>query len=318
MLQQTRVETVVPYWETFLARFPTVEALAAAPVDDVLAAWAGLGYYRRARLLHVGAQAVAARGAFPDDVAGLREVPGIGPYTAGALASIAFGRRAALVDGNVERVLARRFGVDLDVRSPEGRRLVWRIAEALVPDDAPGDFNQALMELGATVCTPRRPRCGDCPIARGCVARTEDRAEALPILPARRAPQALALGALVALRGRGASAKVLLGQRRAEGRFGGLWEPPTLGLTEGDGQGVLAPEAAAALGFEGRAVGSFVHVLSHRRLDVTVYVGAARVPRGGPEPFAPYATFAFCSRDELAARGASRLAQRALELAGFV
>src|SRR5215470_3894591 len=179
MLQQTRVATVIPYWERWMARFPTVSALAEAPLDDVLAAWAGLGYYSRARNLHAGAQAVGTRfgGALPSCAAELREVPGIGPYTAGAIASIAFGERAPLVDGNVARVLARVFAIEHDIKSTAGSKALWAAAgelmNALPTGAAPGDLNQGLMELGATICAATQPRCLVCPLARDCdAART--------------------------------------------------------------------------------------------------------------------------------------------------
>src|SRR5690242_17796950 len=153
MLQQTRVDTVMPYFERFLARFPTPLALAEAPEDQVLAAWSGLGYYRRARMLHAGARVVADRAKMPRDREGLLELPGVGRYTAGAIASIAFEEPVGLVDGNVARVLARIFVLEDDMRRA-GMRRAEELAESLVPKDAPGDWNQALMELGATVCTP--------------------------------------------------------------------------------------------------------------------------------------------------------------------
>src|SRR5262252_5130629 len=163
MLQQTRVQAVIPYWEKWMARFPTVAALAGAPLDDVLAAWAGLGYYTRARNLWSGARAVVERmgGALPGRASELREVPGIGPYTAGAIASIAFGERAPLVDGNVARVLARVFAIPHDIKSTAGQRALWtragELMAALPADAAPGDLNQGLMELGATLCSPTTP-----------------------------------------------------------------------------------------------------------------------------------------------------------------
>ena len=172
MLQQTRVETVIPYWERFLARFPDVEALATADADDVIACWAGLGYYSRARNLHRAAQIVVERhaGRLPADVELLRELPGVGRYTAGAVASIAFDRPAPIVDGNVARVLARLFGIAADVRSRAVQERLWREAEELARGEDPGALNQALMELGAMVCTPRAPRCADCPWSRRCAA----------------------------------------------------------------------------------------------------------------------------------------------------
>jgi A/G-specific adenine glycosylase len=173
MLQQTRVETVVPYYGRFLERFPTVRALAIAREDDVLAAWSGLGYYRRARGLHAAAAIVARdhAGSLPDDRDSLRALPGIGDYTAAAIQSIAFGRVAAAVDGNVVRVLARIHGLSGRRDSPGLKRDVTALAETLARGPAPGDWTQALMELGATVCLPRDPRCGECPVASRCVAR---------------------------------------------------------------------------------------------------------------------------------------------------
>ena len=163
MAQQTRLETMRPYWERWMARFPTVRALARAPLDNVLALWAGLGYYRRARNLHAAARVIVERhgGVFPDDAEAIAALPGIGRYTTGAIASIAFGRRLPVLDGNVRRVLARLSGETADAA-------LWARAEELVPADAPGDFNQGLMDLGATVCAPRTPRCGGCPMKGFC------------------------------------------------------------------------------------------------------------------------------------------------------
>lgn len=165
MLQQTRVEVAGPYFERFLARFPDVESLAVAELDDVLALWSGLGYYRRARQLHAAARQIAGSGeGFPSTVAGLLELPGVGPYTAAAVASIAFDVAVPAVDGNVERVAARLIALEDDPRTAAGRREITALAGRLVDPRRPGDSNQALMELGATVCTPRRPRCSACPL----------------------------------------------------------------------------------------------------------------------------------------------------------
>ncbi len=226
MLQQTQVSTVVPYYEKFLKRFPTVMTLAEAPVDEVLRLWAGLGYYARARHLHRAAKAVAEKygGRFPDTVDGLRCLPGVGDYTAGAIASIAFGRRAAIVDGNVARVLARLFAIEDDVRAGPGRERAWRVAEALTPIKRCGAFNEALMELGATVCLPRdTPRCEACPLAGECRAFGTARVAELPAA-ARRAeirPETHVVAAL-------ARGNRWLALRRPEGGlWGGLWELPT-------------------------------------------------------------------------------------------
>ena len=264
MLQQTRVATVIPYWERWMARFPTVAALAAAPLDDVLAAWAGLGYYSRARNLHRGAQAVA--GALPRRASELRAVPGIGPYTAGAIASIAFGERAPLVDGNVARVLARVFAVELDVKSTAGGKALWAHAGALMDalpgDAAPGELNQGLMELGATVCTPAAPRCLACPLAARCAAARAGRQDELPIVRARKPERELPLveRTLVWIAARG---RIVLARRRPGGLFGGLWELPDR-------------ELAARLGarLARAAVAHHDQTLTHRRLRVDVIRGA--------------------------------------------
>ncbi len=275
MLQQTRVATVIPYWERWMARFPDVRALAAAPLDDVLAAWAGLGYYSRARNLHRGAQRVAeGGGALPGDAAGLRAVPGIGPYTAGAIASIAYGERAPLVDGNVARVLARIFAVEHDVKSSIGQRTLWQLAgtlmDALPRDAAPGDLNQGLMELGATVCTPRAPACIGCPAASACAAHRDDRTDALPTMPARRRADELPVLAQIALwvaRGD----EVLLARRRPDGLYGGLWELPA-GATLAAARRALGAGAAAT---PGEPLFTEEQQLTHRRVRVDVV--AARV-----------------------------------------
>src|ERR1700678_2232545 len=184
MLQQTRVDTVIPYFQAFIRAYPTLDDLARAPEQGVLSLWSGLGYYRRARLLHAAARRVAAEhgGRLPSEVAELRTLEGIGAYTAGAIASIAFKRRAALVDGNVARVLARLFAVEQDVKSAAGAAHMWRLAEDLLPDGDrdPGDWNQSLMELGATVCVPREPKCDACPVRDLCLARERGIAGRLP------------------------------------------------------------------------------------------------------------------------------------------
>ena len=264
MLQQTRVETVIPYYERFLARFPTAMALAEAPPDDVLAAWSGLGYYRRARLLLEGARVVASRGGVvPGERDGLLEVPGIGRYTAGAIASIAFGQPVGLVDGNVARVLARLFAIEADMRK-RGMRVAEALADEIVSKRDPGGWNQALMELGATVCTPRAPACDRCPLASVCKALAQGRVAELPVLSAKTPPVAKRMQAVVATRDEDGA--VLLARRRPELLFGGLWEPPSI---EG------GPKARAELaewlpiGKLARA-GAVEHVLSHRKLTIDV------------------------------------------------
>jgi len=215
MLQQTQVATVVPYYLRFLDRFADVRALAAASEEDVLRLWSGLGYYARGRNLHAAAKAVAAMGGFPRTPDALRELPGIGRSTAAAIAVFAFGRRAAILDGNVKRVLARRFGVS-------GEAAQWALAERLLPRSGLRTYTQALMDLGATLCTRTRPDCAACPVARGCVARHEGRIAELPAprprkaLPLRRATWYVHVDA----------GRVLLERRPSKGLWGGLWTFP--------------------------------------------------------------------------------------------
>jgi len=271
MLQQTRVQTVIPYWERWMHKFPTVRALADAPLDDVLAAWAGLGYYSRARNLHKGAQAVREAG-LPPSAAELREVPGIGPYTAGAIASIAFGQRAPLVDGNVARVLARVFGIDHDIKSTAGGKALWQRAgelmTALPARHAPGSLNQGLMELGATSCTPTGPRCLVCPLSAMCVAAREGRQDELPVVAKRKKESELPVLARAALWLQDGD-QLVLARRAPQGLFGGLWELP---------QGDDRLEVAGALGVtrvDDAAVAYHDQTLSHRRLRIAVFRGSA-------------------------------------------
>lgn len=273
MLQQTQVATTVPYYRRFLRQFPTIHRLAAAPPDEVLAAWAGLGYYRRARSLHAAAVQVVRdhRGKVPDDPAAFGSLPGVGRYTAGAVLSIAFDRPLPVLDGNVARVLSRRFGLEHSVRDPAGARVLWGMAEALVPMRDPGAWNQALMELGAIVCLPRAPRCGDCPIARGCVARREGRVEALPPAPPRRAPERVRRAiALLEWRGRWVVA------RRSGALLDRLWEPPGVELADGEDAGAGLRSRLLALGLRARVsdTGKRVrHTITHRRIEVQVWHG---------------------------------------------
>ncbi|HUM01812.1 MAG TPA: A/G-specific adenine glycosylase [Thermoanaerobaculia bacterium] len=200
MLQQTTVATVAPRWKRFLARFPTVEALGRAPEREVLAAWAGLGYYARARNLRRAARAVARAGAFPRTLDGWSALPGVGPYTAAAVASICFRVPAAVVDGNVARVLARVHALCLDPKSAAGKRRIRAAADATLVSSSPGDSNQALMELGATICTPRAPRCELCPIRAGCLGRQTGKPESFPKTSKTREPRTVHLVAGLAFR----------------------------------------------------------------------------------------------------------------------
>jgi len=314
MLQQTRVDTVIPYYQRFLGRFPNVMSLASAPLDDVLRHWQGLGYYRRARQLHEAAGQVVAdhEGVFPDTVAGLRALSGVGPYTAGAVASIAFDAPAPLVDGNVARVLSRRFGIWDDIKHGRTQKELWRLAGDLVKQAAsPGAFNQALMELGATVCTPRRPKCVDCPLATDCVARVEDVTDRLPVVGAKKAPRRVRLVAAVVTHDK--TERVLLAQRQADGLFGGLWEPP---MVEGEDLETTRRQLGrlgAPPSVELMEVGEVTHLLTHRRLDVTVArARASRAHRLRRRPSEPYVQLRWVRPDEVAL---STLARRVLSAA---
>ena len=275
MLQQTTVEAVKSYFGTFVEKWPTVEALASAPAEDVMNAWAGLGYYSRARNLKACADLVARRGGrFPDMEAGLRELPGIGAYTAAAIAAIAFGRPAAVVDGNVERVMTRLYSIEtpLSEAKPEIRALV----ERLVPEARPGDFAQAMMDLGATICTPRRPRCMLCPVRESCSAILSGDTERFPVrLPKDEKP--LRRGAaFIAERGDGA---ILLRKRPEKGLLGGMTEVPTTAWTaraDGATTADAAPFAAAW-----RRAGRIGHVFTHFALELDVF--HAHIEGGAPD-----------------------------------
>lgn len=281
MLQQTRVATAIPYFERWMERFPTVHDLAAAPVDDVLAAWAGLGYYRRARYLHAGAADVVARygGRLPREVEQLRTLPGVGRYTAGAIASIAFGAREPVVDGNVARVLARVYAIEDDVKSTATQRRLWQLASALVPARDPGQFNQGLMELGATICTPTNPACARCPIAAQCLAHATNRTRDLPVtasrVPAKDLPRIDLVAAWVVRRG-----KLLLMRRTTTGLYGGMWELPQDEAGDGIDLGAVVGVPVTLIG----PAPALVHrqQLSHRRLRVSVWRG--RLGRGRITP----------------------------------
>jgi A/G-specific adenine glycosylase len=265
MLQQTRVETVIPYYEAFLARFPSVESLAAAQVDEVLASWSGLGYYRRARQLHRAAKVAAAAGGLPSSSVELLELPGIGPYTAAAVASIAFGEVVAVLDGNVERLLCRRLALAEDAKRSAVRRRLLDGATRLLDAERPGDSNQALMELGATVCVPRRPRCEECPLRRGCRGRQDP--ERYPAPRRRREVERLVWTvALVEKRSR------VLFFRRPEGieLMAGLWELPHVE------DGSDAPEEALAATYGGGwrlggEVATVCHGVTYRSITLRVH-----------------------------------------------
>jgi A/G-specific adenine glycosylase len=276
MLQQTRVETVIPYYERFLERFPTAGALAEADEDAVLSHWSGLGYYRRARLLHAGVREVVARygGEVPEDADARRALPGVGRYTAGAIGSIAFDKEEPIVDGNVSRVLARLFRIDTPIGASATTKRLWDYAAALIPGERPGAFNQALMELGATLCAPKRPRCASCPIASECEGYAHGEADELPVAAARKEPAALDLVAVVATRGRGSARKVWL-VRSEQSLFGGLWGLPMMRRDdEADARGALR-QAGILARLDPEPTATVEHVLTHRRLRIEVFRASA-------------------------------------------
>ncbi len=270
MLQQTTVATVIPYFEAFLVRWPSIAKLAGADLDEVLHAWQGLGYYARARNMHACACAVIRDhgGRFPDTEEALRRLPGIGAYTAAAIAAIAFGRRAAPVDGNIIRVLARLYALGEPL--PGVRTRVQALAQALMPAGRPGDFAQALMDLGATVCTPRKPACGECPWRRACAANRDGTPEAYPV-KARKSPRPTRRGvAFWAVRDDGA---VLLRRRPETGLLGGMMEIPS---TEWRQAPWLLPEARALapVATRWRSLPGIVrHTFTHFHLELTVLSG---------------------------------------------
>ena len=266
MLQQTTVTAVKPYFETFTARWPTVADLAAAPEDAVMSAWAGLGYYARARNLIACARAVAADGGrFPDTEEGLRALPGIGAYTAAAIAAIAFDRRAVVVDANVERVVTRLFAVEAAL--PAARPEIGRLAARITPDKRAGDFAQAMMDLGATICTPRNPVCAICPLMEGCAARQAGAAETYPRKAAKLA-RPVRKGTIFWMQ---CGDAVLLVRRPARGLLGGMRALPT-GPWQARDPGLAEAPAKA----QWREMGAGRHVFTHFALDYRLV--AARIP----------------------------------------
>jgi A/G-specific adenine glycosylase len=225
MLQQTQVETVKPYFARFLSAYPTIEALAAAPLSDVLKLWEGLGYYSRARNLHQAARAVVSDfgGRFPKTVEGLQQLQGIGRYTAGAIASIAYGEAAPVLDGNVIRVFARLIDLADDVTQPAVKERLWKLAEEWLPSQRPGDYNQALMELGRTVCNPRNTLCDECPLQAHCLAFARGTQAQRPVKKAKTATPHYDVTAGIIWNQGG---QVLIAQRPLDGLLGGLWEFP--------------------------------------------------------------------------------------------
>jgi A/G-specific adenine glycosylase len=286
MLQQTQVETVIPYYEKWLAHFPTLAALAAASEQAVLSVWEGLGYYSRARNLQRAAQQIASEwdGRLPPDRKALERLPGIGRTTAGAIASIAFGQDEPALDGNIRRVMARVFDVRLPARSPQGEKRLWELVEENLPPGRAGDYNQALMDLGATLCTPHAPACRLCPLAGLCQAHALGVQEQRPVIQPRRPVPHYTVTAAVLER----EERVLIARRPSKGLLGGLWEFPGGKQKEGeDLPACLRRELREELGVEtevGTAFGQYQHAYTHFR--VTLHAYRCRLLAGEPQPLA--------------------------------
>ncbi|MCL4559755.1 MAG: A/G-specific adenine glycosylase [Chloroflexi bacterium] len=292
MLQQTRVETVLAYFQRWMERFPTLQTLAEATEEQVLQVWEGLGYYSRARNLHRAARVVVDEfgGRLPSDRRLLEQLPGVGRYTAGAIASMAFGQDEPALDGNIRRVLARLFDLTLPARSPEGERRLWELAAEHLPAGRAGDYNQALMDLGATVCTPRRPNCPLCPLAGLCQARSLGVQEQRPVtLPRAALPHYLVAAAILS---RGPQAgdcgevQILIARRPSRGLLGGLWEFPGGKLQEGEEFcDALRREIREELGVSvkvGEEFGIYRHAYTHFR--VTLHAFCCTLVKGEPYP----------------------------------
>ena len=279
MLQQTQVATVIPYYARFFQRFPDIHALAAAPLEEVLKLWAGLGYYRRAKSLHQTAQIIAStyHGTFPCRYDDILKLPGIGRYTAGAIASIAFHEKVPVLDGNVMRVLARLLMIRDDIAKPQTQQRLWEIAGELVPRTNPGDFNQAMMELGATVCIPSHPRCESCPLESFCMARRSNMQNQLPVKQGKAATPRIKMAAVVIVSPKGR----LLAQRKAGGLWEHLWEFPAFELP----RPTAATVSQQLFNLTGlniklrRLTTGVTHQLTHRRLEYTIFVGYSKSRR---------------------------------------
>lgn len=280
MLQQTRVETVGPYFVRFIERFPDLGSLAAASEAEVLALWSGLGYYSRGRALHRGARILVQErnGRFPDDVEGWMALPGVGRYTAGAIVSIAFGKPAPILDGNVARVLSRLYGLRGDPRAGNLNGDLWKLAERILPRRSISDFNQALMELGALICTPRSPRCLLCPLREDCVANREGLQLILPELPARRKAVRVVMAAAVVKKRK----KILFYRRTRTALLKDLWELPLGECGEGETpREAVAREARGTYGLAlevGEEVARVKHSIMNRR--ITLYAFEAELATG--------------------------------------
>lgn len=284
MLQQTQIKSVIPYYERWITRFPSVASLASANLDEVLNLWQGLGYYSRARNLLAAARTIVEKfdGHLPQDVAQLQQLPGIGPYTAGAIASIAFGKRAAVLDGNVMRLLSRLLDLEKDITTTQSRRYLWEVAASLVPEKRPGEFNQALMEMGQRICLPAAPLCHQCPLNDKCLARASGTQLERPVRPPRiRRPHYDVTAAVITR----SDSRILISRRPLNGLLGGMWEFP--GGKREDGESLpeaLRREIAEELAIDievGAKITTIQHAYTHFRISLHAFF--ARNLSGQPQ-----------------------------------
>lgn len=313
MLQQTQVATVIPYFDRFIARFPTIRDLAGASRDEVLSLWSGLGYYSRARNLHSTAQQIVERfdARVPDGVDDLISLPGIGRYTAGAIASVAYDRRAPILDGNVVRVLARLFAISDDPAAPQTREQLWTLAEDILPRKRCGDFNQALMELGATICSPQSPQCLLCPLMKCCEASNRGLTQEIP--PPRRRAKITAIEIVVAAIAH--EGRLLFMQRPQKGLWAGLWELPTEPIAHKENYEPARGRLLASLPFscciETQSLTPVTRILTHRHMTFHTYRGIPRNGSAVPEPYR------WLDRNQLRSVGLSRACEAILKQLDF-
>ena len=275
MLQQTQVDTVIPYFLDWMARFPDIRTLAEADAQEVLSYWEGLGYYSRARNLHRAVKMVISEldGKIPRSARELQQLPGVGPYTAGAIASIAFGEDVPAVDGNIRRVLSRLFDVGVPARSTEGEKILWALAEENLPKGQAGEYNQAMMDLGSTICTPKDPTCESCPVRNHCQAYALGVQNERPVkLPRKKVPHRVVTAAVISRDGR-----VLLAQRHNQSLLGGLWEFPggTMEDQDLDLDACLRREIAEELGVPimvKSSFGSYKHAYTHFKITLHAFM----------------------------------------------
>ncbi|MEN6480018.1 MAG: A/G-specific adenine glycosylase [Anaerolineales bacterium] len=313
LLQQTRVASVIPYYRRLTERYPTIEALATAELDELLALWQGLGYYARARNLLRAAQVVCLKysGQLPAEREALLSLPGIGEYTADAILSIAYGQPVAAIDGNVRRVLARLFDLPLDTRSPEAGRWFAETAHALLPPDAAGDYNQTMMDLGAMVCTPRHPACAACPLDAQCLALARGTIAERPV---RQPRQPVAVHVFVAAYSE-QDGRLLLVRRPPTGLLGGLWELPNWPVPPGEAP-AGALESALAIQAPGAQVGGELALVRHgyTHFSVRMHVLRTELPgdSGAFDPAPMWDTASWLAREELGHYGLTGATVKAL------